>query len=102
MLEQSKRLSKKENDWLNKYINITMKLEIVSLEGIVYQGETNYVFFPGLGGSFDVLPHHAPLIAALQKGVIKFDKEGKTEEQPIGSGFVEIKNDKLSVCIEQL
>ena len=78
-----------------------MKLEIISPEGIVYEGETARASFPGLGGSFDVLPHHAPLIAALQKGVILFEKGGNTEEQPIESGFVEVKNDILSVCIEQ-
>lgn len=77
-----------------------MKLEIISPEGIVYQGETERASFPGLGGSFDVFPHHAPLIAALQKGVIQFEKEGKTTEQPVESGFVEVKNDTLSVCIE--
>ncbi len=79
-----------------------MKLEIISPEGIVYQGETERVSFPGLGGSFDVLPHHAPLITALRKGVIRFDEGGITKEQPVESGFVKIKNDKLSVCIEQL
>lgn len=77
-----------------------MRLEIISPEGIIYQGETERVSFPGLGGSFDVLPHHAPLVAALQKGVIRFEKDGSTEEQPVESGFVEVKNDTLSVCIE--
>ena len=78
-----------------------MKLEIISPEGIVYQGETERASFPGLGGSFDVLPHHAPLIAALQKGVIQFEKEGKTTEQPVESGFVEVKKNQVSVCVEQ-
>ena len=49
-----------------------MKLEIVSPNGILFKGETQSVSLPGMGGSFDVLPHHAPLIAALKKGTIKF------------------------------
>ncbi len=79
-----------------------MRIEIISPNGILYEGETSKASFPGLGGGFDVLPHHAPLVSALTKGTIRFEKAGKMEEQPIESGFVEVKDDELSVCIEQL
>ena len=62
-----------------------MKLEIVSPDGILFEGETESVSFPGVAGSFDILPHHAPLIAALKAGTIR---------------FVEVKDDILSVCVE--
>ena len=48
-----------------------MKLEIVSPDGILFEGETESVSFPGVAGSFDILPHHAPLIAALKAGTIR-------------------------------
>ena len=44
-----------------------MKLNIVSPNGILFEGEAANISFPGLGGSFDVLPHHAPIIAALMQ-----------------------------------
>ena len=51
--------------------------------------------------SFDVLPHHAPMIAALEEGVIRYQTDEKKEQEiKIQSGFVEIKDDILSVCIE--
>lgn len=78
-----------------------MKLEIISPEGVVFEGEADQVSFPGLGGAFDVLPHHAPLIAALKEGIIRFEVEGKMQEQPIQNGFVKIKDDVLTVCIEK-
>ena len=71
-----------------------MKLEIVSPDGILFEGETESV------GSFDILPHHAPLIAALKAGTIRFEANGKRQEQTIQSGFVEVKDDILSVCVE--
>ena len=42
------------------------------------------------------------MIAALEEGVIRYQTKEKTEQQEIKiqSGFVEIKNDILSVCIE--
>ena len=79
-----------------------MELEIISPAGILFKGETDYVSFPGIAGSFDVLPHHASMIAALEEGVIRYQTKEKTEQQEIKiqSRFVEIKNDILSVCIE--
>ena len=80
-----------------------MELEIISPAGILFNGETDYVSFPGIAGSFDVLPHHAPMIAALEEGVIRYQtKEKETQQEiKIQSGFVEIKDDTLSVCIEE-
>ena len=49
-----------------------MKLEIVSPDGILFEGEAERVSFPGMVGSFDILPHHAPLIAALRQGAIQY------------------------------
>ena len=64
------------------------------------EGEAARVSFPGAAGSFDILPHHAPLIAALRQGTIQYEHDGKRGEQAIKSGFVEVKDDYISVCIE--
>ena len=80
-----------------------MELEIISPAGILFKDETDYVSFPGIAGSLDVLPHHAPMIAALEEGVIRYQtKEKETQQEiKIQSGFVDIKDDTLSVCIEE-
>ena len=77
-----------------------MTLEIISPKGLLFKGEIDAATFPGSAGSFDVLPHHAPLISALHKGTISFEHEGEKKEQAIESGFVEVKDDQVSVCIE--
>ena len=74
-----------------------MRLEIISPDGILYEGETQQVSFPGAAGSFDILPHHAPMIAALGEGTIVFENDGKKGDL---GGFVEVKDDHISVCIE--
>ena len=77
-----------------------MKLEIVSPDGILFEGEAERVSFPGAAGSFDILPHHAPLTAALREVTFRYENDGKRGEQAIKSGFVEVKEDDISVCIE--
>ncbi len=78
-----------------------MKVRIIAPEKVLFEGESESVTFPGINGSFDVLPHHAPLITALQKGIIRYLVNGKEYEQPIDSGFVKIENDIVTVCAEK-
>ena len=48
-----------------------MNLEIISSEGIVFQGEVTKVTFPGELGSFTVLEDHASLLSTLVPGIIE-------------------------------
>ena len=77
-----------------------MKLEIVSPEKIVYSGQAELVTLPGLSGSFTILDRHAPIISALKKGVVSYSVNGKNEEIITDGGFVEVKKNNASVCIE--
>jgi len=77
-----------------------MNLEIVSPEKIVYSGKAELVTLPGLSGSFTVLDRHAPIISALDKGIVKYKAGGKEEEITVNGGFVEAKKNNVSVCIE--
>lgn len=77
-----------------------MKLEIISPEGIVYSGETERVSLPGVEGRFDIWPRHAPLIAALREGTIRYTAGGKEKEMAMAGGFVEVNEDTITACIE--
>lgn len=85
-----------------------LHLQIYSPEHILFEGEINMITLPGSLGSFSVFPFHAPLISSLKKGVITFeiniqDGEKKSEVRllPIERGFMEIKNNKVVVCVEE-
>jgi len=45
-----------------------MVLEILTPEKMVYTGEVYGVQLPGIGGSFEVLEKHAPMVSALKSG----------------------------------
>lgn len=78
-----------------------LKMTIAAPEGIIFEGEVERVAFPGSLGAFTVLPMHAALISSLAEGRISYVKEGKPAEVAIRGGFVEVKQDTVSVCIEQ-
>jgi F-type H+-transporting ATPase subunit epsilon len=50
-----------------------MKLEVITPEKKMFEGEVEAVRFPGIDGSFQVLKGHAPIISSLKKGKIKVD-----------------------------
>ena len=78
-----------------------MTLEILTPEQKLYSGEVYGIQMPGVEGSFEVLDRHAPLVAALGKGIIKVLKT-KTDitNYKIESGFVEVLNNKTTVLVE--
>ncbi|MDR1405969.1 MAG: ATP synthase F1 subunit epsilon [Prevotellaceae bacterium] len=81
---------------------MTVHIQIVSPKGTLYEGDLQYAVFPGRAGEFAVYPAHAPLISILAKGAVKcVAGEGKVEIIAVGSGFVEVKENKITVCVEQ-
>lgn len=78
-----------------------LQLTITTPEGTLFEGEVESVELPGMHGLFTVMPMHAALISSLTGGNIKYSQEGKATEISIKSGFVEVKQDTVSACVEQ-
>lgn len=78
-----------------------MKIEIVTPDSTIYEGEVSLAQFPGLDGSFEVMNNHAPMIAALKKGKIKVIEATKnTLFFDVNGGVVEILKNKIQVLAE--
>ena len=69
-----------------------LHLIVVSPESTLFDGKVEIVTLPGELGSFSVLYDHAPLISSLIKGEIK--------SIGISSGFVEVRDNIVSACVE--
>ncbi|MDR1602285.1 MAG: F0F1 ATP synthase subunit epsilon [Tannerella sp.] len=77
-------------------------MTILSPRGAIYEGSILSVTFPGAAGSFAVYPSHAPIIAALKSGSITYYTEpGRQQTVSVRSGFVEVSNNRLTVCVEE-
>lgn len=78
-----------------------MKLEILSPEQTLYKGDVDVVTLPGTLGRFTILQDHAPMISSLKEGIIRIKPyEGEEVELSIKGGFVEVKRNEVSVCVE--
>ena len=77
-----------------------IKLHILSPEGSLVQTTAEAVTLPGVVCPFMVLKDHAPLVTALVAGDICWRTEGKEYSQPIREGFVEVRSNTVSCCVE--
>lgn len=75
-------------------------LVIVSPEAMIYDGQVDSVTLPGESGKFQILAHHAPLISSLTGGEICYEAGQESHSLHIQEGFVEVKNNQISVCVE--
>ena len=68
-----------------------MKLEIVTPDKKLYEGNVKSATFPGAEGSFGVLNNHAPMISTLKAGTIELTEDSNTKHSfEIKGGVVEI------------
>ena len=77
-----------------------IQLEVVTPERRVLAEPVDMVTVPGLGGELGILPGHTPLISQLQTGVLTYVQEGKSNSLHVSGGFVEVRDDLVSVLAE--
>lgn len=65
-------------------------LTIVTPNGKILDGPVESLVAPGQVGSFGVYAQHAPMIAALGRGILKVTGEGKDSFYAIGKGVLEV------------
>ena len=77
-----------------------MKLEIITPEKQLFEGETDLVQLPGTDGLFEILNNHAPMIASLRKGKVKIGNNNEYQYFEINGGVAEIFNNEILVLAE--
>ena len=79
----------------------TLKLEIVTPQGLIFEDDVKSVTLPGEEGEFGVLPKHATLLSLLKAGVIEIEKkDGKKESIVINWGHVKVDENKVTVLVD--
>ncbi|ACZ40985.1 ATP synthase F1, epsilon subunit [Thermobaculum terrenum ATCC BAA-798] len=77
-----------------------LHLEVVTAERVVFSDDVDMVVATGLEGALGILPKHAPLMAVLDVGPLKYRKGNQEDEIAIGGGFMEVLNDRVTVLAD--
>ena len=78
----------------------TLKLEIVTPEGVIYSEDVDMVTLPGVEGEMGIYPMHVPLMTQLAAGEVSVRKNGQDYFLAVGEGFVEITGDHVSILTD--
>lgn len=74
-----------------------LTLRIITPERVALDTTAESVRIPGLDGDMGILPKHAPMVAALAVGVLRYTHGGGEATEFVGGGFAEVKNDTVRV-----
>ncbi len=77
----------------------TFTLEVATPEKLVVRNDASEAQIPGSEGMLGVLPGHAALISEIEAGELSYVMDGKRQILAIGSGWVEISNNKVRVLV---
>lgn len=78
-----------------------MILKLISPEKVHFDGEVDSVNVPDTDETnFVILKGFAPLISTLGKGKVSYNVNGNVSSLEISSGFLDVCNDVVVVCVE--
>jgi F-type H+-transporting ATPase subunit epsilon len=74
-----------------------LQLEFVTPDRAIVHDDVDEVELPGEEGYFGVLPGHAPLLAALTTGLVRYRKGTETRFAFVAGGFAEVVPTRVTV-----
>lgn len=78
---------------------MTLSVKIIAPDRTVWETEAEEAVLPSSTGQVGILTGHAPLLSALDVGVMRVRTNGKWVSLAIMGGFVEVENNKLTVLV---
>lgn len=77
-----------------------MNLVILTPDKELFHGNVTSVNVPAIGGRFEVLNGHAPVVAAIGNGEIRYQlAEGEKRAINVDQGFIEVLQNEVSLLV---
>ena len=77
----------------------SFRLSVVTAEGTVFEDRVDYANLPTGFGSIGILANHAPMLCAVEKGVVRCTQEGKTLRIRVGAGIASVENNEVTLLV---
>ena len=75
----------------------TLKLEIITPDAKVFEGDVEFVELPGAEGDMGVFPQHEAMVTELKAGELRITRNGKVSVLAIGEGDFYMKGNIESI-----
>ncbi|MEM5317061.1 F0F1 ATP synthase subunit epsilon [Paraburkholderia sp. JHI869] len=79
----------------------TIKVDVVSAEENIFDGQAKFVALPGEAGELGILPGHTPLITRIRPGAVRIVAEDGAEEFVfVAGGILEVQPGAVTVLAD--
>ena len=78
---------------------MALNIRIITPDKVVFDKSVDEVILPSSTGQVGILNDHAPLLTALDIGVMRFKVTDKWLPMVVMGGFAEIKNNQITVLV---
>jgi F-type H+-transporting ATPase subunit epsilon len=80
----------------------TIKVDVVSAEESIFEGEAEFVALPGEAGELGIYPQHTPLITRIRPGAVRIKVAGRSEEEFVfvAGGILEVQPNRVTVLAD--
>ncbi len=79
---------------------MTTRLEIITAERVLFDGDVDGLVAPGAEGELGVLPHHTALMTLLQPGELRYRVGDQETSLAVTGGFMEVTADRVTVLAD--
>lgn len=77
-----------------------VRVEIVSQDRMVFEGDVDMVVVPGVSGDMGILPNHSPLLSTLRFGIVRVRRAGEEEIFTVAGGLIEVQPDLVTILAD--
>ncbi len=77
-----------------------MRLQIITPEGVTFDGDVQSVVLPGVDGELGILPRHQALMTQLHAGEVRVTQGGQPLYLAVGEGFAEVSAESVAVLTD--
>jgi F-type H+-transporting ATPase subunit epsilon len=79
----------------------TIKVDVVSAEESIFNGQAKFIALPGEAGELGILPGHTPLITRIRPGAVRIVAEDGGEEFVfVAGGILEVQPGAVTVLAD--
>lgn len=81
---------------------MTLNLRVMAPNRIVWNSEVQEVILSTNSGRIGILPNHAPLLTALDIGIIKIRLNGQWSTMALMGGFAMVDNNQMIILVNEV
>jgi F-type H+-transporting ATPase subunit epsilon len=80
----------------------TIRVDVVSAEESIFEGDAEFVVLPGESGELGIFPQHTPLITRIRPGAVRIKLPGRAEEEFVfvAGGILEVQPNRVTVLAD--